>query len=377
MTGGTIQFTTTQSNFAIPQFTYANLILSGNLPMILNLGNGDFEINGNLSITGTTFVSVRASFTVHSLTLGGTTVGAGTWGGLLSGAANINTTYFTPAVPGDFITVTSGKASTTNVVSVSANPSPTGSNVTLTATLSAVAPGSGIPTGTVQFLADGSPIGAPAALSGGVANITINSMAHGYQTITAQYTGDGNFFGSTNNLNPDLLVNSAPMAQTATYSRPAGLNLKIRIETLATNWSDADGGTITLISVAATSTNGISLSKDSAYIYYNSTNGSNPDQFSYVISDGFVSTSGMVNVIVSSAPGTALTATNQITFNGGVPTLRLAGIPGRVYYVQASTDLDAWVDISTNVAGTNGLWNVVDTDATNHPSRFYRTSDQP
>ncbi len=376
MTGGTIQFTTTDSNFAIPQFTYANLILSGNLPMILNVGNGDTVINGNLRITGTTKAEVHAPFAAHSLTLGGTTVGAGTWGGPLSGAANINTTYFTPAVPGDFITVTAGKASTTNVVSVSANPSPTGSNVTLTATITAIAPGSGTPTSTVQFLADGSPVGALTALSGGVANLTINSLAHGYHSIAAQYAGDGNFFGSTNSY-PGLLINSAPVAQTATYPRPVNFNLKIRIATLATNWSDADGDTINLTSAGPASTNGVSVSKDSTFIYYNSTNGSNPDQFSYVISDGFVSMSGMVNVAVSSAPGTALTATNQITFIGGVPTLQLAGIPGRTYYVQASTNLAAWVDISTNVAGTNGLWNVTDADATNHPSRFYRTSDQP
>ena len=375
LTGGTIHFTATQTGFQIAQLTYVNVILSGTT-MNLNLGNGNIVINGNLSITGTTVVSVDKPLTAQSLRLGGTTVDAGTWGGTGSGADNINSIYFAPATPGDFITVTAGKASTTNVVSVSANPSPTGSNVTLTATITAIAPGSGTPTGTVQFLAGGSPIGAPAALSGGVANLTINSLAHGYHSIAAQYAGDGNFFGSTNSY-PGLLINSAPVAQTATYPRPVNFNLKIRIATLATNWSDADGDTINLTSAGPASTNGVSVSKDSTFIYYNSTNGSNPDQFSYVISDGFVSMSGMVNVAVSSAPGTALTATNQITFIGGVPTLQLAGIPGRTYYVQASTNLAAWVDISTNVAGTNGLWNVTDADATNHPSRFYRTSDQP
>ena len=300
VTGGTIQFTTTDSNFAIPQFTYANLILSGNLAMILNAGNGDTVINGNLRITGTTKAEVHAPFTAHSLTLGGTTVGAGTWGGTGSGADNINTTYFTPAVTGDFITVTAGKASTTNVVSVSANPTPTGSNVTLTATITAIAPGGGTPTGTVQFLADGSPVGTPTALSGGVANLTTKSLAPGYHTIAAQYAGDDNFIGSTNTYS-DLLINSAPVAQTAIFPRPTGLTLKIRIATLATNWSDADGGAINLTSVGPVSTNGVSVSKDNTYIYYNSTNGSNPDQFSYVISDGFTSTTGMVSVVMTNA----------------------------------------------------------------------------
>ena len=105
LTGGTIQFTATQTGFQIPQFTYANVILSGSI-MNLNLGNGSTVINGDLSITGTTVVSVRAPLTAHTLTLGGTIQEAGTWGGPFSGATNINTTYFTAAVTGDFITVT-------------------------------------------------------------------------------------------------------------------------------------------------------------------------------------------------------------------------------------------------------------------------------
>ena len=76
--------------------------------MNLNLGNGNIVITGNLSITGTALVEVVKPLTAHSLTLGGTTVGAGAWGGTGSGADNINTTYFAPATPGDFITVTTG-----------------------------------------------------------------------------------------------------------------------------------------------------------------------------------------------------------------------------------------------------------------------------
>jgi Cadherin-like domain len=109
LTGGTVQFAATQTGFQIPQTTYANVILSGTT-MNLNLGNGNIVITGNLSITGTTVVSVRKPLTAQSLTLGGTGVGAGTWGGTGSGAANINTTYFLPATPGDYITVTSAAA---------------------------------------------------------------------------------------------------------------------------------------------------------------------------------------------------------------------------------------------------------------------------
>ena len=92
LTGGTIHFTATQTGFQIAQLIYANVILNGTT-MNLNLGNGDIVINGNLSITGTTVVSVQKPLTAHSLTLGGTTVGAGTWGGTGSGADSIDATY--------------------------------------------------------------------------------------------------------------------------------------------------------------------------------------------------------------------------------------------------------------------------------------------
>ncbi len=44
------------------------------------------------------------------------------------------------------------------------------------------------------------------------------------------------------------------------------------------------------------------------------------------------------------------------------------------YTFQASTNLASgnWVSLSTNAAGANGLFNLSDTSATNHPSRFYR-----
>ena len=339
---------------------------SSGLPVSFSIASGPATISGtNLTITGAGTVIVKAdqpgngnynaattvqqTFTVNAATLtvsgitasnrvynGGTNASLNVSGATLVGVIGLDnvtlntggaTGYFTNGNVGTQTVFVSGltisgssatnysltqptttasitAASSTNAVSTSANPVPVGSNVVLTATITAIAPGGGTPTGAVQFLVDGSPLGSPVALNGGAASVTNNSLSNGFHVITVQYAGDGNFTGSTNNLSPDLLVNSAPVAQTATYPRPANFTLKIRIATLATNWSDADGGTITLSSVAATSTNGISMSKDNTYIYYNGANGSNPDQFTYVISDGFAPTMGMVNIVVTNAPGT-------------------------------------------------------------------------
>jgi len=56
----------------------------------------------------------------------------------------------------------------------------------------------------------------------------------------------------------------------------------------------------------------------------------------------------------------------------GSNTLVLSGISGDYYAVQFATNIiGPWMDFSTNLAGTNGNWIVIDPSATN-ASRFYR-----
>ena len=92
------------------------------------------------------------------------------------------------------------RAATTTSVSSSANPSVLGQNVTLTATVAVMSPGSGTPTGTVTF-ADGSTTLGTGTLSqvGGVdqATFSTSKLPIGAQTITASYGGDSNFKGSS------------------------------------------------------------------------------------------------------------------------------------------------------------------------------------
>ena len=70
------------------------------------------------------------------------------------------------------------QSSTTTTLTSSANPSATGSSVTFTATVAAVSPGSGTPTGSVTFMADGTTItGSPVTLnSSGGATITTSTL---------------------------------------------------------------------------------------------------------------------------------------------------------------------------------------------------------
>ncbi len=118
-------------------------------------------------------------------------------------------------------------AASTSVLVSSVNPALPGSNVTFTATVSAVPPGAGTPTGFVQFRIDGSPAGAPVALSSGSASYSTDTLTHGSHSVSAEYAGDGNFGGSTNSPALSQTIDQPPTAGAyllgATQDTPANL----------------------------------------------------------------------------------------------------------------------------------------------------------
>src|SRR5262249_58469792 len=78
-------------------------------------------------------------------------------------------------------------SSTRTTVVSSHNPSVFGQSVTFTATVAAVAPGSGTPTGTVTFKNGGTVLGSGTLVSGKVAFSTA-TLAPGAHPITMSYT---------------------------------------------------------------------------------------------------------------------------------------------------------------------------------------------
>jgi ELWxxDGT repeat protein len=92
------------------------------------------------------------------------------------------------------------KDATKTVLTSTPASSVAGQVVAFTATLNALAPGSGTPTGTVDFkegATDLTPGGV--ALSGGRATFSTSSLGLGRHTITALYGGNANFTGSSGN----------------------------------------------------------------------------------------------------------------------------------------------------------------------------------
>jgi sugar lactone lactonase YvrE len=98
-----------------------------------------------------------------------------------------DTTNYTDATA--TVTLTVSQATPAIAVVASANPAFVSSPVTLTATVSSTA---GMPAGTVSFY-DGTTLLGPGTLSTGVATYTSPGLAAGSHSITAVYSGDGNF----------------------------------------------------------------------------------------------------------------------------------------------------------------------------------------
>ena len=158
---------------------------------------------------------------------GGTSIGTGA---LSSGTATLATSFgsaviqtitvvyngdnnFAAAGTSAVFTQTVNQAGTTTTVSSSSNPSVFGQTVTFTATVSAVSPGLGNPTGTVTF-SDGGVSVATGLLSVGMASFTTSYSAVSSYTITASYPGDSNYTGSTTTTDFVQTVNPANVTTT-------------------------------------------------------------------------------------------------------------------------------------------------------------------
>jgi beta-lactam-binding protein with PASTA domain len=96
---------------------------------------------------------------------------------------------------------------TTTAVASSLNPAIAGQAVTLTATVSGSSP-----TGTVEFLNGATSLGAPVALAGGVAALTISTLPVGTDSITAVYSGNASNATSTS----PVLQETVSLAPTTT-----------------------------------------------------------------------------------------------------------------------------------------------------------------
>ena len=151
--------------------------------------------------------------------------------GAITGSAVLTDTSLNAAAVTQTIhlSATGVAASTTTTLVGTPNPAVYSQTVVFTATV-APTTGTALPTGSVQFSVDGTPVGGPVALSGGSAAFASNTLSAGTHAVTAVYTPDtGNFTTSNGSfsqtVNPESTtttvassLNPSPYMQSVTFT---------------------------------------------------------------------------------------------------------------------------------------------------------------
>jgi hypothetical protein len=238
------------------------------------------------------------------------------------------------------------------VLASSLNPAPTGTNVTFTATVTAVFPGNGTPTNQVRFLTNGVWAALVNLNATTQAAYATSLLPHGTDTVTAEYLSDGSFLASTGSVTQ--LVNTSPKASALTLGAVSGLPATLRIIGGPNAPTDADHDPLT-VTGAGTPSHG-TASTDGTNVIYIATDGfAGSDSFTYTVGDGYGGTatnSVAVSVIANSADLNRMFA----ALSGEDAVLTYLGIPGNNYALERTFNLTPpeWLPIVTNPARANG-----------------------
>jgi hypothetical protein len=139
------------------------------------------QLNASSSVGGTFTYSPAA----------GTVLGVGQQTLTVSFSPNNSTDYTTAT---DEVTLTVNMGTTTIKLTSSASSAPSGASVTFTATVT----GGGVePTGRVTFVDGSTQLGTGILNSSGVATFAATNLAVGRHSVTANYSGDGNYLAVT------------------------------------------------------------------------------------------------------------------------------------------------------------------------------------
>ena len=176
--------------------------------------NGRVVVNGTVAFGGT--LATNTTFVPPF----GSTFQVATYGSSTGTFDDLGTTgtQYDPTYGPTQLSISVLKVSSVLLGSTPAGPTVSGQAVTLTATVSPVAPDTGAPTGSVEFF-DGTESLGTAPLNGtGEASLSVTDLAVGSRSITAEYLGAATFGRSTSS--PVARVVSKASTTTGLSSTP-------------------------------------------------------------------------------------------------------------------------------------------------------------
>src|SRR5437867_1062300 len=196
---------------------------------------GTVTFSDGTTVLGTvTLVNGSASLSVSTLAVGSHS---------LTSAYSGSASFLASTSPTVTQTV---NAQTTTSLASTPNPSVTGQAVTLNATVSPVAPATGVPTGTVTFK-DGATVLGTATLVNGSASLSVSTLAIGSHSLTAVYSGSAAFAGSTSAAVTQTVNSGATATSTSLTStpNPSTVGQAVTLSSTVTSAAGVPTGTVT------------------------------------------------------------------------------------------------------------------------------------
>ncbi len=179
-----------------------------------------------------------ARISVNSLEVGNRTITA-----RFDGNANF-------ALSSDSRTQVVQRAATQVAINTTLNPVAVNQPVTINATVTSVAPGQGVPSGTVTFFVNGVNRG-NAPVVNGVASLPLIFNTQGTFNVTATYSGSGNHLGSNSPALQQTVVpftstvNLTKSVATSVFGQPVTYTAVVRGGLFGTTLTQIPGGTVT------------------------------------------------------------------------------------------------------------------------------------
>jgi len=250
------------------------------------------------------------------------------------------------------------QASTATTVTADVNPSVTGGTVTLTSTVTVIAPGTGTPTGAVTFFDGTTALGSSSLSSNGVATFSTSALTAGTHSLTAQYGGDTNFGGSTSGALSQVVEGT-----TATVLSPlSAASYGTAVTFTATVAGSGGTPTGTVVFLDGTTTLGTGTLNSSGVATFTTsilTAGVHSITAKYNGSANFAgSTSAAVTETIAKAATAATLVSSTVSASSGAPvtftatiTSSTSGMPtGMVTFLDGTTTLGTGALNSTGVA---------------------------
>ena len=250
---------------------------------------------------------------------------------------------------GQFLTAAVSTATpVTTSLSAAATPNPAVINqtVTLTATLT---PGTSTfaPTGTVQFYSNGTAIGSPATLTANVASTTYTFATAGTYAITATYSGDTNFAGSTASA-VSLVINTPSFTitpATTSYNLISGAatgNTDTITVTSTGSFAGVVGLTCVVSSASGTAAGTCTLTPPSATL----TTGSSAN--STLLINTTPGTSGVLDIRITGTSGSTTVTSAVIAVNLTASSFTMSSSPATVSLISGKSATSTVTLTSTN-----------------------------